>query len=76
MSRAAFSEQTALAACSAVLIYIIYSNLLSISKTLLKRDELPAFIGLWWVHLVLLSLVALAFQFPRHKRRPNAAPTT
>ena len=76
VSRTAFSERTALAACSAVLVYVIYSNLLSISKTLLKRDELPAFIGLWWVHLVLLSLIALAFQFPRHRRRPNTEALT
>ena len=65
LSRYSFSEQKYLSAFVAVLIYIIYSNMLSISKTLLKRDEISPFIGLWWVHLVLIVLIVLTFQFPR-----------
>ncbi len=64
LSRYSFSEQKYLSAFVAVLIYVIYSNMLSIAKTLLKRDEIPAFIGLWGVHLALLVLIVLAFQFP------------
>lgn len=76
MSRTAFGERTYLAICSAVLVYVIYSNLLSISKTLLKRAELPSLVGLWWVHLLLLSLIALAFQFPRRRRRARKMTAT
>ncbi len=65
LSRYSFNEQKYLSAFVAVLIYIIYSNMLSISKTLLKRDEISPFIGLWWVHLALVVLIVLVFQFPR-----------
>ena len=69
LSRYSFAEQKYLSAFVAVLIYIIYSNLLGIAKTLLKRDEIPGSIGLWWVHLLLIALIALVFQFPRLRLR-------
>lgn len=73
LSRYSFSEQKYLSAFVAVLIYIIYSNMLSVAKTLLKRDEIPGFIGLWWVHLLLLLLIVLAFQIPRLRLRMKKA---
>ena len=69
LSRYSFSEQKYFSAFVAVLIYIVYSNLLSIAKTLLKRDDIPGLIGLWWVHLLLVALIVLAFQFPRLRLR-------
>ena len=65
LSRYSFSEQQYYAAFVAVLVYIIYSNMLSVAKTMLKRDDIPAGLGLWWVHLTLLGLIVLAFLFPR-----------
>ncbi len=56
----------------AILIYFIYSNLLGISKTLLKRDVISSFLGLWWVHvlmiLVIVSLYYLPWLWRRRKR--------
>ena len=76
LSRYSFSEQKYFSAFVALLLYIVYSNMLSIAKTLLKRDEIPAAIGLWWVHLLLAVLIVLFFQFPRllmrWKKRPGA----
>ena len=69
LSRYSFSEQKYLSAFVAVLVYVIYSNMLGIAKTLLKRDEIPGHIGLWWVHLALLALIILAFQFPKFRMR-------
>ena len=69
LSRYSFSEQKYFSAFVAVLIYIVYSNMLSIAKTLLKRDEIPYFIGLWWVHLLLVVMIVLVFQFPRLRLR-------
>lgn len=46
-------------------IYLIYSNLLSIGQTLLKRDVIPAFIGLWWVHLLLIAVLFTLFYMPK-----------
>ena len=36
-----------------IVIYIVYFNLLGIAQAWLESGKLPAWIGLWWVHLVL-----------------------
>jgi lipopolysaccharide export system permease protein len=46
-------------------IYLIYSNLLGIAQTLLKRDVIPAFIGLWWVHLILIAVLVTLYYLPQ-----------
>jgi lipopolysaccharide export system permease protein len=50
---------------AAVLIYVCYANLLGAAKVWLERGRLPAWIGMWWVHaLVLLAAaVLLAVRF-------------
>lgn len=40
----------------AILIYILYSNLLGVGKTWIESGTIPAVLGLWWVHLLVLSL--------------------
>jgi len=40
-----------------ILLYFTYSNLLGISRGIIKRGELSPYIGLWWVHLLLLALI-------------------
>lgn len=52
-------------------IYLIYSNLLGIGQTLLKRDAIPAFIGLWWVHLILIGVLFLLFYMPQLRQMKN-----
>jgi len=44
---------------SAVLVYLIYANLLAAGRGWLERGELPAAVGLWWVHGVFLLAAAL-----------------
>lgn len=44
-----------------ILTYFIYSNLISISKTLLTREEIPPYLGIWWVHVLMLMLIAILF---------------
>lgn len=34
----------------AILVYVIYSNLLGVGRTLLEDGRAPAWLGLWWVH--------------------------
>lgn len=46
-------------------IYLIYSNLLSIAQTLLKRDVIAGFIGLWWVHVILIAVLLLLYYLPQ-----------
>ena len=52
-----------------MLIYFIYSNLLGISKSLLKRDEISAIIGLWWVHALLVVTLLILYYLPQLRRR-------
>ncbi len=43
---------------SAILIYIIYANMLGVARSWLERGETPQFLGLWWVHGLMLLYVA------------------
>ncbi len=52
-------------------VYLIYSNLLGIAQTLLKRDVIPTFIGLWWVHLILIGVLFLLFYMPQLRQMMN-----
>jgi lipopolysaccharide export system permease protein len=57
---------------TAILIYFLYSNLLGISKTLLKRDEITHILGLWWVHVLMILVILLLYYLPiliRRRRR-------
>jgi len=40
----------------AILIYIVYVNLLGLGKTWLESGEIPIWLGLWWVHLVFFAI--------------------
>jgi lipopolysaccharide export system permease protein len=59
----------------AVLIYFLYFQLLSTGKSLLARGKLPADLGLWWVHLLVVLLALTAATVPgflgrlRHQRK-------
>jgi len=52
-----------------MLIYFIYSNLLGVSRSLLKHDEIPSIIGLWWVHALLITAMLVLYYLPQIKRR-------
>ncbi len=45
----------------AILVYAVYSNMLTVAQSWLGRDLIPAALGLWWVHLVVLGLVVFLF---------------
>ena len=44
---------------SAVLVYLIYANLLAAGRGWLARDQVPEVFGLWWVHGLFLVLAGL-----------------
>lgn len=52
-------------------IYLIYSNLLGIAKTLLNRDVIPGFIGLWWVHILLVFVLLALYYVPKIRYMKN-----
>jgi lipopolysaccharide export system permease protein len=43
----------------AILIYVIYSNVISIARSWIEQNEVSVEIGIWWVHLVFLLIIAL-----------------
>ena len=45
----------------AVLIYLIYSNLLGVANTWLAQGRLAPLLGMWWVHLAVLLGTWLMF---------------
>lgn len=69
LSRYSYNEYRYLPIVVATLIYIVYSNMLSISKTLLTRDAIAPELGLWWVHAILFALIILLASLPGAKQR-------
>ncbi len=53
----------------AILVYVIYSNLLALAQTLLKKGYVPPAAGLWWVHALML-LIAIYLFSRRAANRP------
>lgn len=48
----------------AVLIYFVYSTILSAAKVWIARGKVPEELGLWWVHLVVIALSLLYIYGP------------
>jgi len=40
----------------AILVFIIYSNLLGVGRMLIEEGYVPPWLGLWWVHGLLLAM--------------------
>jgi lipopolysaccharide export system permease protein len=63
----------------AVLIYFVYSTILSAGKVWIARGRVPEQLGLWWVHLVIIALAALYIFGPvaiarlRYRGTPSVA---
>jgi lipopolysaccharide export system permease protein len=58
----------------AILIYVIYANVLAVGRSWLERGELNPWFGLWWVHGLVL-ITALVLLRNRVQRRRSPAPT-
>jgi lipopolysaccharide export system permease protein len=43
----------------ALLIYIIFENLMSLSHSWIVKGVIPSWIGVWWVHLSMMGLAGL-----------------
>jgi len=53
----------------AILIYIFYANMVFISRNWLKTEVVPAWIGIWWVHVLMLSLALYLITKRNFKKR-------
>jgi lipopolysaccharide export system permease protein len=49
---------------------MIYFNLLSAGKAWVEQEAVPAVVGMWWVHVVMLGVagVMLGYQNGLHRR--------
>ena len=45
----------------AILIYIIYSNLLLVAMDWLRKGKIEPYIGMWWVHLIFVAVFFVLF---------------
>ena len=52
----------------AILIYIIYSNLLGVSRAWIIKGTLPPVLGSLWVHILMLSILAIILNRTRIHR--------
>jgi lipopolysaccharide export system permease protein len=41
----------------AILLYLVYSNLLSVGKNWIIKDRVEVWVGTWWVHIIALMLL-------------------
>ncbi|MGQ0658844.1 MAG: LPS export ABC transporter permease LptF [Chromatiales bacterium] len=53
----------------AILVYFTCSNALGIARSLVEKGELSEYIGLWWVHLLLLAVILGLEFYPGIRRR-------
>jgi len=44
----------------AIMVYVIYNNLLSIARSWVEQGKLPPEVGIWWVHLILILFIVAA----------------
>lgn len=56
-----------------ILIYFIYTNLLGISGTLVEREYLPTYIGLWWVHVAMIIVILIINRVITYQHKRNTA---
>jgi lipopolysaccharide export system permease protein len=56
-----------------VLLYAIYANLLIAGRTLLEQGRVPSWIGLWWVHAVIVVLALAMLWLPKWIHRVRYA---
>ena len=45
----------------AILVYFLYSNLLNIAQSFIKKGDVSPLIGMWWVHILFIFLFIYLF---------------
>ncbi len=48
----------------AVLLYLVYSNLVTLGRSWIARGTLPASLGLWWTHAAIILVAVLVIGTP------------
>jgi len=58
----------------AILIYIIYNNIMSIARSWIEQNKIPVEIGIWWVHLIVFTVIAFMLYHQTAGRRFRLKP--
>ncbi|MEO0421496.1 MAG: LPS export ABC transporter permease LptF [Pseudomonadota bacterium] len=60
---------------AALLIYVVYSNLLATGRSAVAQGDVPGWVGLWWVHGLFIAAGALwfAWQAGVFRRAPRVS---
>lgn len=56
-----------------IMIYVVYNNLLTMARSSLSKGELSPWLGLWWVHALLLVLLIVVVWAQQRMRAPRSA---
>jgi lipopolysaccharide export system permease protein len=56
-----------------IMIYVVYNNLLTVARSSLGKGEIPAFVGMWWVHGLLLLMLLLILWRQNHLSVPRSS---
>lgn len=51
----------------AILFYIIYAQLMFLSRAWLEKGDVPPIIGMWWTHILMLIMALLFIHFQKRK---------
>jgi lipopolysaccharide export system permease protein len=57
-----------------ILIYFVYSNFLSGAQVWIARGKMPTWLGLWWVHIVVVILAVIVISGPKWIARARYRP--
>ena len=57
----------------AILMYLVYSNLLSLGKNWIIKERVPVWIGTWWTHILALILLFVLLKLSGHVFRSTKA---
>ena len=59
---------------AAIMVYMVYAMLLLNSRRLIETGQIPAPLGMWWIHLLAIALAYWLYQSnrPKIKRRAQA----
>lgn len=54
-----------------IMVVVIYNNLLSVGRSAVAKGEISAWVGMWWVHLLLAGLVVMLYRQQLKMRGPS-----
>ena len=47
----------------ALIIYLLYSNLLGVGRTWIVQEKVPVWVGTWWVHIIAIIFTLILLKY-------------